>query len=57
MEEKEIEKMQRNLGEKDVCLKSDFPLRTIKKNIDIFTKFLTSSFNEAITFSQFPSIM
>ena len=52
---KEIEKILRSLSEKKTFRKSGIPLRIIKENIDIFTKFLTSSFGEAITFSLFPS--
>ena len=57
VEEKEIEKILRNLSEKKACQKFDISLRIIKENTDVCTNLLTSSFNEAIAFSQFPSTM
>ena len=40
MEEKEIEKILRNLSEKKAFQKCHISLRIIIENVDIFTKFL-----------------
>ena len=42
---------------KKKLFKNQIFFRIVKENTDIFKKFLTSSFNEGITFSQFPSTM
>ena len=55
VEEKTLKKLLGKLSEKKTCQISDISLWIIKENIDIFTKFLTSAFNEAITFSQYLS--
>ena len=55
VEENEMEKLFQNLSEKNFFLKNQNLLRLLKKNINIFKKVSTSSFNEAISLSQFPS--
>ena len=46
---KKNRKILQNLSKQKACQKSDIPLRIIKENTNTFTKFLTFSFNEAIT--------
>ena len=54
VKENEMEKLFQNLV-KIFFLKNQNLLRLLKKNINIFKKVSTSSFNEAISLSQFPS--
>ena len=46
-----------NLDLSKACQDSDIPSGIIKKNADIFTDFLHSSFNNSIHQSELPSIL
>ena len=56
VDKNEILKEILNLDASKACQDSDIPSRISKKNADIFTDFLHSSFNNSIYQSKFPSV-